>query len=163
MAVKGDRARLEPVARMLYVDQGKGLTEMEEMLGVSRQTLSEWKARTRNYGEELDEWDKARAAKEGYEAKLLLVRDTLMMEIEVKPLQASAHLDALSKIEAILDKRARIAREAAETIARQKGETFLAVIKDIIEYSRTNAPELFSALEEHFDGLVQYGRERYAA
>lgn len=163
MAVKGDRARLEPVARMLYVEQGKGLTEIEEMLGVSRQTLSEWKARTRRYGDELDEWDKARSAKEGYEAKLLLVRDTLMMEIETKPLQAGAHLDALSKIEAILDKRARIAREAAETIARQKGETFLAVIKDIIEYSRANAPELFSSLEEHFDDLVQFGRERYAA
>jgi len=163
MAVKGDRARLEPVARMLYVEQGKGLSEIEEMLGVSRQTLSEWKARSRRYGEETDGWDQARAAKEGYEAKLLTVRDSLMLQIEVAPLQASAYLDSLSKIEAILDKRARIAREAAETIARQKGEMFLAVVKDLIEYGRASSPELFSVLEDNFDELVQWGRERYAA
>jgi hypothetical protein len=147
---------------MLYVDQGRTLVEIEDMLGVSRQSLSEWKARTRRYGEETDEWDKARETKEGYEAKLLQVRNTLMVEIEATPLQASAYLDSLSKIEAILDKRARVAREAAETIARQKGEMFLAVVKDLIEYGRGNAPELFSALEENFDDLVQWGRERYA-
>ncbi len=162
MAVKGDRARLEPVARQMYVD-GQSLTAIEDALGVSRQTLAEWKGRTRRYGDETDEWDKARAAKEGYEAHLLEVRDEIMKEIKAKPLQANSYLDSLSKIEAILDRRSARTREAADAIARQKGEMFLAVVKDLIEYGRANAPDLFSALEENFDDLVQYGRERYAA
>lgn len=161
MAVKGDRARLEPVARQMYVD-GQSLTAVEETLGVSRQTLAEWKGRTRRYGDELDEWDKARAAKEGYEVQLLQVRDEIMLQITAAPLQASSYLDSLSKIEAILDRRSKSAREAADAIARQKGEMFLSVVKDLIEYGRANSPELFAALEENFDDLVQHGRERYA-
>lgn len=162
MAVKGDRARLEPVARQMYVD-GQSLTAIEDALGVSRQTLAEWKGRTRRYGDDADEWDKARAAKEGYEAHLLEVRDEIMKEIKAKPLQANSYLDSLSKIEAILDRRSARTREAADAIARQKGEMFLAVVKDLIEYGRANSPELFAVLEENFDDLVQYGRERYAA
>ncbi|MDD2319163.1 MAG: DUF1804 family protein [Geobacteraceae bacterium] len=161
MAVKGDRARLEPVARQMYVD-GQSLTAIEDTLGVSRQTLAEWKGRTRRYGDESDEWDKARSAKEGYEAQLLMVRDEIMLQITAAPLQANSYLDALSKVEAILDRRSKSAREAADAIARQKGEMFLAVVKDLIEYGRTNSPELFAALEENFDDLVQWGRERYA-
>lgn len=162
MAIKGDKARLEPVARQLYVD-GQSLTAIEGTLDVSRQTLAEWKGRTRSYGEELDDWDKARAAKEGYEAHLLEVRDELMKEIRVKPLQASSHLDALSKIEAILDRRAKAAREAADAISRQRGEMFLQFIKDLIEYSSKHDQVLGGWIQDNFDDIIQWGREKYAA
>lgn len=154
MAVKGDRARLEPVARQMFVD-GQSLTSIEETLEVSRQTLSDWK--------EWGGWDKAKAAKDNYESQLVGVRDEIMMQITTAPLQSSSYLDALSKIESILEKRSRSAREASEAIARQKGEMFLAVVKDLIEFSRSGAPELCEALQEHFDDLMQYGREKYAA
>jgi hypothetical protein len=162
-AVKGDRNRLESVARLLYVDQGKTLTEIEEALGVSRQSLSEWKARTRTYGEERDEWDKARAAKEGYEAHLLEVRDKIMEQIKAAPLQASQYLDSLSKVEAILDRRSRNAREAAERIAQQKGEMFLAFVKDLIEFGNKVDPQFTQIIQDNFDDLIQWGREKYAA
>lgn len=154
MAAKGDRARLEPVARQMYVD-GHSLTAIEETLGVSRQTLSDWK--------EWGGWDKSKAAKDNYEAQLVKVRDEIMQQITAAPLQSSSYLDALSKIEAILDKRSRSAREAADAIARQKGEMFLAVVKDLIEYGRIKSPDLLAAIEDNFDELVQYGREKYAA
>lgn len=163
MAAKGDRARLEPVARMLFVEQGRTLTDIEETLGVSRQTLSEWKARTRTFGEELDEWDKARAAKEGYEAHLLSVRDTIMEQIRFAPLQAASYLDSLSKVEAIIDRRSRNAREAAERIAQQKGEMFLAFVRDLIEFGNKVDPDMTRVVESNFDDLIQWGREKYAA
>lgn len=153
MAAKGDRARLEPVARQMFVD-GQSLVAIEETLSVSRQTLAEW----RDWGG----WDKAKAAKDNYEAQLVKVRDDIMQRVTAAPLQAGSYLDSLSKIEAILEKRTRSAREAADAIARQKGEMFLAVIKDLIEYGRGNAPEMVTILEDNFDELIQYGRERYA-
>lgn len=154
MAAKGDRARLEPVARMMFID-GRSLTAIEEVLEVSRQTLAEW----RDWGG----WEAAKAAKDNYEAQLIKVRDEIMQQITTAPLQASAYLDSLSKVEAILGRRNKEAREAADAIARQKGEMFLAVVKDLIEFSRIGAPELCSALQDHFDDLMQYGREKYAA
>lgn len=163
MAAKGDRSRLEPVARMLFVDQGRTLTDIEEILGVSRQTLSEWKARTRIFGEERDEWDKARAAKEGYEAHLLEVRDAIMEQIKAAPLQASSYLSSLSQVEAIIDRRARTARETAERMAQQKGEMFLAFVKDLIEFGNKVDPDLVEVIQANFDDLIQWGREKYAA
>jgi hypothetical protein len=154
MAQKGDRERLEPVARQMYVD-GKTLTSIEEILGVSRNTLADWR--------EWGGWDRAKAAKDNYEAQLVTVRDTIMEQVAVAPLQAASYLDSLSKIDSILDRRARNAREAAEAIAKQKGEMFLAVVRDLIEYGRINAPDLLAALEENFDEVIQFGREKYAA
>jgi hypothetical protein len=154
MASKGDRARLEPVARMMYLDN-PNLTAIEETLDVSRQTLAEWR--------EWGAWDKALAAKQNYEAQLVQVRDEIMLRITEAPLQAATYLDSLAKIEAILDRRAKSAREAAEAISRQKGEMFLAVVRDLIEFSRVAAPDLCTALQDNFDDLMQYGREKYAA
>lgn len=154
MAAKGDRARLEPVARQLFVD-GQSLTAIAETLDISRQTLTEWR--------EWGGWDKAKEAKDNYEANLVTVRDQIMTQVTTAPLQAGSYLDALAKIEAILDRRTKAAREATDAIARQKGEMFLAVVKDLIEYSRTSAPELLAALEDNFDELVDYGRRKYAA
>jgi hypothetical protein len=37
------------------------------------------------------------------------------------------------------------------------------VVRDLIEYGRRNAPELVTALEDNFDDLVAFGREKYAA
>ncbi|WP_298434536.1 hypothetical protein [Geobacter sp.] len=153
MAVKGDRARLEPVARQMYVD-GRSLTAIEETLEVSRQTLAEWRDR--------GGWDKAKAARDNYEAQLVQVRDEIMERITEAPLQASAHLDSLSKIEAILDRRTKAAREAADAIARQKGEMFLSVVKDLIEFGRTHDQDLVGAIEGNFDELISWGREKYA-
>lgn len=153
MAAKGDRARLEPVARQLYID-GNSLTAIEETLDVSRQTLAEW----RDWGA----WDKAKAAKDNYEAQLIEVRDQIMERVTEAPLQAATYLDSLAKIEAIIERRTKAARDAADAVARQKGEMFLSVLRDLIEYGRVGAPDLLAALENNFDELTDYGRRKYA-
>lgn len=155
MAAKGDRERLEPVARQLYVD-GRSLTAIEEILGVSRQSLTEWK--------QWGDWDKAKAAKDNFEADLLETRDTMMQRVKEAPSQAVTYMDTVTKIDALLRHRAREAREAADAIAKQKGEMFLAVIRDLIDYARENGnDELLNALQDNFDEIMQHGREKYAA
>lgn len=154
MAEKGARERLEPVARMLYCD-GKSLTAIEEILDVSRQTLTAWKDR--------GGWDTAKAAKDNYEAQLVQTRDTIMEQLVAAPLQAGTYVDTLTKIDAILDRRAKAVREASETIARQRGEMFLQFIKDLIEYGSKHAPDLTVAVQDNFDDIIQWGRGKYAA
>lgn len=154
MAVKGDRNRLEPVAKQLYVD-GQSLTAIEDTLGVSRTTLAEWR--------EWGSWDKAKAAKDNYEAQLLTVRDEIMQQVKAAPLQATAYLDALSKIEAILDRRAKSAREATDALARQRGEMFLQFIKDLIEYCSKHDEVMAGYIQDNFDDIIQWGRGKYAA
>ena len=154
MAIKGDRSRLEPVARQMYVD-GQSLVAIEETLEVSRQTLSDWK--------EWGGWEKAKAAKDNYEAQLIQTRDSIMEQITVAPLQSGSYLDALSKIEAILDKRTRAARDAADAIKRQRGEMFLQFIKDLIEYSGKHDEVMADYIQGNFDDIIQWGREKYAA
>jgi len=154
MAAKGDRERLEPVARQMFVD-GKTLTAIEEILDVSRQTLDVWKNR--------GGWEKSKAAKDNYEGQLLQVRDEIVEKIAEAPLQASSYIDTLSKLDAILDRRAKAAREANEAIARQRGEMFLGVIQDLIVFAREHATDLAFAIDENFDALIQFGKEKYAA
>lgn len=154
MAAKGDNARLEPVARQMFVD-GKSLIEIEEVLEVSRQTLAIWRDR--------GGWKTAKAAKDNYEAQLVQVRDEIMERITEAPLQAASYLDSLSKIEAILDKRSRAAREAADAITRQRGEMFLQFIKDLIEYSAKHDQVIADYIQNDFDNIIQWGREKYAA
>jgi hypothetical protein len=154
MAEKGDRNRLEPVARQLFVD-GQSLSDIGDTLDVSRTTLDKWR--------EWGGWDKAKAAKDNYESQLIGVRDEIMQQITAAPLQAGSYLDALSKIEAILDRRARSTREATDAIARQRSEMFLQFIKDLIEYGGKNDAALTLALQDNFDDLIQWGREKYAA
>lgn len=152
-AVKGDRARLEPVARQMFVD-GQSLVAIAETLEVSRQTLAEWK----DWGG----WDKAKAAKDQYEHQLVMVRDQIMERVAEAPLQAASYLDSLAKIEAILDKRARNAREAADAISRQKADMFLQFIKDFIEYSGKHDQVMAEHIQENFDDIIQWGRGKYA-
>lgn len=154
MAAKGDRARLEPVAKQMFVD-GQSLVAIEETLGVSRQTLAEWR--------EWGGWDKAKASKDQYEHQLVTVRNEIMERVTEAPLQAGSYLDSLSKIEAILDKRARNAREAADALARQKGEMFLQFIKDLIEYSGKHDQVMAEYIQDNFDDIIQWGRGKYAA
>ena len=63
MGQKGDKAKLYDIAFRMYTAEGKSLTDIEAALGVSRQTLSGWKADTKRPGDEFDEWDKARQQK----------------------------------------------------------------------------------------------------
>ena len=167
MAEKGARAKLEPVARQLYID-GQSLTDIAETLDVSRNTLTDWKARTKAPASDLDEWDKAREMKRGFEQRLETIRNGLLNEIEETTLVSiknvsPALFDSLAKVDALLDRNRKAARDAGEAIARQRGEMFLQFIKDLIEYGSKHDQGLTEVLQENFDDLIQWGREKYAA
>ena len=167
MAEKGVRAQLEPVARQMYVE-GQSLTAIAETLDISRNTLTDWKARTKAPNDERDEWDKAREVKRGYEQRLESLRENLMSEIEESALVSiknvsPAMFDSLSKVDALLDRNRKAAREATDAIARQRGEMFLQFIKDLIEYGGKHDQGLTEVIQDNFDELIQWGREKYAA
>ena len=167
MAEKGARAQLEPVARQMYVE-GQTLTAISEALDVSATTLTAWKARSKSPSDDQDEWDKARELKRGFDQRLEKLRDGIIREIEetaavsIKNVSPALY-DSLSKVDALLDRNRKAAREATDAIARQRGEMFLQFIKDLIEYGSKHAPELTDAIQDNFDDLIQFGREKYAA
>lgn len=167
MAEKGARAQLEPVARQMYIE-GQSLTAISEALDVSRNTLTEWKGRTKSPSSDLDEWDKAREMKRGFDQRLEKMRDDIAREIEESIAVSAKNVppalyDSLSKVDAMLDRSRRAAREATDAIARQRGEMFLQFIKDLIEYGSKHDEAITAAIQDNFDELIQWGREKYAA
>lgn len=167
MAEKGARAQLEPVARQMYVD-GQSLTAIAETLDVSRNTLTDWKSRTKAPNDDRDEWDKAREVKRGFEQRLEAIRESIMEEIEETALASiknvsPAMFDSLAKVDALLDRNRKAARDAQDAIARQRSEMFLQFIKDLIEYGSKHDEMITAAIQDNFDDLIQWGREKYAA
>jgi len=162
MAAKGDRARLEPIARQMYVD-GQSLTDIEAALGVSRQSLADWKARTRRPGDELDDWDRGREQRQSTAVRLknLLERELEFAE-NANPGQIGPQtLDGISKLGALVQRFEQSEREALLKSTAQRAALFLDFVKDLIEYGTRNDPALVTVLEDNFDDLVTWGREKY--
>ncbi|PKN05527.1 MAG: hypothetical protein CVU74_01290 [Deltaproteobacteria bacterium HGW-Deltaproteobacteria-9] len=105
MAEKGIKIQLEPVARQMFID-GKSLSAIETELGVSRQTLSAWKGLTKKPGEDLDEWDKARARKANFGLRMeaLLERELTHAEERQPGAIDSALMDSLTKLGSLVVK-----------------------------------------------------------
>lgn len=162
MAEKGARARLEPIAMQMFID-GQTLDAIAAALDVSRQSLSDWKARTRRPGEDLDEWDKGREQRQstGRRLKNLLERElTFAEEAEAGKLGPQT-LDGISKLGALVQRFEQSEREAALKSTAQRAALFLDFVRDLIEYGSRNDPELVRAVEGNFDDLIQWGREKY--
>ena len=121
MAEKGARARLEDVAFRMYAD-GHSLTDIQDALGVSRQTLSEWKAKTKRPGEEFDEWDRSREQKR---SNIRRLKDLFENQLEyLENLSAAqrtpGQMDTLSKLGALIEKWDKMEKvqAAVETVER---------------------------------------------
>ena len=149
MAEKGARAQLEPVARQMFID-GKSLTAIEELLGVSRQTLTTWKGQTKKPSEEFDEWDKARTRKANFGIRMeaLLERELTFAEDRQPGALAGTSLDNLTKLGSLVVKfrleeaRKKIIGEAAdraEETAKQEGvteETLKKIRRDVLKMAQ---------------------------
>ncbi|PLY04760.1 MAG: hypothetical protein C0622_02310 [Desulfuromonas sp.] len=127
MAEKGDRARLEPLARQRYIETGN-LTQVAEELGVSRQTLTNWKHATLKPGAPFDEWDRAREEKRSRIDRLRGMFDEQLSAMEnLQPLQRdSKMMDALAKLGALIEKwegmEQRARKQALEEAAQAVGD-----------------------------------------
>lgn len=151
MAEKGARARLEPIASRMYAE-GKTLEAIAEDLGVSRQTLSDWKSRTRRPGEDLDDWDKSREQKRSNVQRLraLFDRELTALEKTRAGEMSAMSLDAITKLGTLVQRW-----EQAETgPTYDRPRVFLENLQFIIGWLRENDPEGLKVLAESFDPLT---------
>lgn len=162
MAEKGARARLEPIAMQMFVD-GQSLDAIATALDVSRQTLSAWKGRTKRGSDDLDEWDKAREQKSsvGRRLKNLLEAELLAAEEAGAGRIGAATLDGISKLGALVQRFEQSEREAVLKNSAHRAALFLDFVRDLIEFGGRHDPELVRRVEDNFDDLIQWGREKY--
>lgn len=163
MAAKGDKAQLYSVAMRMYSADGMSLSAIEDVLGVSRQTLSVWKKETLKPNEELDEWDKAREQREStcQRLKNLLERELKHAEDSLVGEVSGATYDSISKLGALAQRFEQSEREAALKSEAQRSALFLDFVRDLIEFGSKNDPQLVDVVESNFDDLIQWGREKY--
>jgi hypothetical protein len=151
MAEKGARAQLEPVARQMYID-GKSLTAIEAMIGVSRQTLTAWKGQTKKPSEEFDEWDKARTRKANFGIRMeaLLERELTFAEERQPGAIDGGSLDNLSKLGSLVVKF----RATEGGAGYDKAKVFLENLQWIITWLTENDPEGLKTLATDFDAMT---------
>ena len=152
MAVKGDKARLYDMAFRMYTADNKSLTEIEELLGVSRQTLSQWKSDTRRPSDELDEWDRARQQKRSNVQRLraLFDRELQAMEDSTAGSITAVSLDAVTKLGSLVQRWESM--EKTPTFDRPK--VFLENLQFMANWLRDNDPEGLKQFAENFDALT---------
>ncbi|MDR3089842.1 MAG: DUF1804 family protein [Desulfobulbaceae bacterium] len=141
MATKGDRGHLEPQATRLYAD-GRSMSEIAALLGVSATSLSRWKSESQRPGDEMDGWERARRQKRSNIARL---RD--LFEDQLAYLEAIAAcdrspgmMDTLSKMGALLERWDKVEKaqriveavfEGKETPKTMTAEELQAKIKSV--------------------------------
>lgn len=149
---KGIKPQLEPVARQMFID-GKSLTAIETELGVSRQTLSAWKGLTKKPGDDLDEWDKARARKASFGLRMeaLLERELTYAEDRQPGAIEGASLDNLSKLGSLVVK---FRAQEGNGAGYDKAKVFLENIQWIVAWLKDNDPEGLKTLAADFDAMT---------
>jgi len=152
MAVQGDKARLYDVAFRMYSADGKTLTDIAEALGVSRQTLSAWKADTLTPGQDMDEWDRARQQKRSNVQRLRALFDRELQFLEDAPPGGlpPASLDGITKLGGLVQRW-----EAAEAApSYDKPKVFLENLRFIVGWLRDNQPAGLQILADSIDDLT---------
>ena len=159
MAAKGDKARLYDVAFRMYTADGKSLTDIEAALGVSRQTLSSWKADTLTPGDDRDEWDKAKAQKRANVQRLKNLFNRELQFVEEQPAGSisAASMDALAKLGSLVRNWEAVERavaEAAQGPGFDRPKVFLDNLQWLAAWLQANDPEGLKVLAENFDALT---------
>lgn len=136
MASKGDKNLLEPQAMRLYAD-GNSLSAIADHLGVSATSLSRWKKDSHKPGQNLDEWERARAEKKGNVQRLRTLFNEQMSYLEeLHPSErTSPMMDTLAKIGALVerwDKMEQAQRVAEEVVKEVKKAGVSAESEDYI-------------------------------
>jgi len=145
MAEKGDKARLYDVALRMYAD-GSSLTAIEAALGVSRQTLGQWKADSKRPSDELDDWDRARRQKrDGVQRVLdLYYRELGALEDRPAGSLSSANVDAISKLGALVVKW----EQREEKIRKQERDRLQKKTLEAVDSAAAAGPMTADALKQ---------------
>lgn len=152
MAEKGAKAQLYDYAYRLYATDGKSLTEIAVITGVSRQTLSEWKAQSQVPGEAVDGWDKARQQKRSSAQRLRALFDRELQALEDAPAGSLSPgtLDAVTKLGTLVQRADSI--EQGQTFDRPK--VFLENLRFIVGWLRDHDSEGLQVLADSFDAIT---------
>jgi len=163
MAVQGDKARLYDVAFRMYSSDGKTLTDIAEAMGVSRQTLSAWKASTLTPGQDMDEWDRAKQQKRSNVQRLRALFDRELQFLEDAPPGGlpPASLDGITKLGTLVQRWEAADRENSLKDMAQRAALFLDFVRDLIEFFSRHDAAVVNGIEENFDDLIQWGRDKY--
>ncbi len=159
MASKGDRAKLEPLARLRYIETGN-LTQVAEELDVSRVTLTTWKNNTLKPSEEFDEWDKAREQKRSNVERLrsLFDRELIHLEESQAGTLNPASMDGLTKLGTLVQRWEKMEEEARQRETAGAEFDRPAVFLENIEWLAKNLKELdpegLKVLARNFDQLT---------
>lgn len=163
MAEKGAKAELYDVAFRMFTVDGKSLTEIEAALGVSRQTLAKWKADTKRPGDEKDEWDKAREMKRSNVQRLraLFDRELTALEEEVPGSINNVSLDGITKLGTLVQRWEQMEEASKLKSDAVRSALFLDFLRDLIAFGGRHDAGLVSVIEDNFDDIVAWGREKY--
>jgi transcriptional regulator with XRE-family HTH domain len=155
MAEKGAKSKLYEVAFRMYAE-GQTLEAISEALGVSRQSLSSWKAETRRPNEDQDDWDKARAQKSSNMQRLknLFDRELLFAEERQSGAIPQPTLNTLTQLGALVQRWETVERAASAGGGYDRPKVFLENLQFIAGWLRDNDPEGLKALAESFDPLT---------
>lgn len=126
---------------------GKSMTEIADTLGVSRQTLSDWKGRAG------DEWDKARERKSSFGLRMeaLLERELTYAESRQAGAVEGGTLDNLSKLGALVVKFKAVEGQGN---GYDKAKVFLENLQWMVSWLRENDPEGLKVLASDFDAMT---------
>jgi len=162
MAVKGDKSKLYDVALRMYAD-GQNLSEIEAVLGVSRQTLSSWKADSKRPEDEFDEWDKARRCKRSNIQRLRNLFDRELTALENSPPGSlnNVSLDGITKLGTLVQRWEQMAQASELKEAAQRSALFLDFLRDLIAFGGRHDAGLVAVIEDNFDDIVAWGQEKY--
>ena len=144
MAAKGDKARLYDVALRMYAD-GASLTGIEAALGVSRQTLSTWKADSKRPSDELDAWDRARKQKQDGAQRVLNLyyRELQFLEEQPPGSLTPPQIDMLAKLGALVVKW----EQREEKIRQQEREKLQKKTLEAVDSAAAAGPMAAEALK----------------
>lgn len=126
MAIKGERGSLEPLALRLYAE-GKPLSEISEVLGVSETSLRKWKnASAVPGGEGPDEWDQARMKKSSNRQRIFNLFERELTYYENQPAgsvdskNANAIIQLFTMVERVdkYEKAKAVATEVAKEVKK---------------------------------------------
>jgi len=163
MAVKGERAILEPQARLLFGD-GKGISEISETLGVSETSLYRWKSESRVPGEDMDGWEKDRFQKRSVAERImgLFLRELKAAEDMAEGSVSSATGDSLAKLGSLAVRWAEVERSASgKALDIDRPKIFLENLEWLARALQETDPEGLKVLARNFDQLTVKFKAEY--
>jgi transposase-like protein len=163
MAAKGDRAVLEPQARLMFGD-GKAISEISKTLGISENSLYRWKSESRIPGEDMDGWEKDRFQKRSVAERIraLFLRELKAAEDSTAGSINASIGDTLQKLGSLAVRWEEVERNSSGgSLNIDRPKIFLENLEWIARALQETDPEGLKILARNFDQLTVKFKAEY--